>query len=276
VEILNKKPPEVITPGTAQNGYVETKKVGYTPEKIKDISKNMFYDKSGNPTEYAVSFMKQKGIYDEAKIKDKVGLDELATQFETEITPFLTSKLDEGFDKDRAGYDQKNRQIAIDDANKDADRNLKREIAKGKGDIKQQFDSTNLTTYNENDNQTKYGGKRKGFSVLKDGWQVTTGEGKAKRILDIENVSIDPNNPSDIRVVGDIQTIDEDGVSQREGFSYESTSGRDIQELNDVISSTGMTRGQFTKMLFEKAGIKPGAKAKPKPKPKPNAASYGL
>jgi|694.fasta_scaffold105965_2 hypothetical protein len=256
--ILNKKPPveQSIDP---QTGYLITKE-GYEQPTIQQVAKNMFSDEKGNPTETAISFLAQKGIYDITNIPDGK-LQELENQFVTDITPFLVNKdaikpnnYNLVKEKNETDAQYKKRMAAV--AEKNA--NTKVEVSIGKGDIKTKLTPASFT----------YGGKnKKGQAVfgIKDNNLIINNKKENTQEV-VEGFDIDPNNPKSIIVRGYKVTKDEEGVETRTPFSYESYSNP-----NDVLRFTSeakMNIRQMHKTLMDVAGIKPKPKPKATTKPK--------
>lgn len=276
---------------------IVTADAGLKPEEIRQIAESKFINEDGSLTEKAKSNLMEKGIYDydpnspnkttqpnplpigiqgpqEEPITEKDPLETLIDQYQNDLTSLLDNTHKEkpeyagaNYDLNKAlgwaNYGQRNR--GLDIAQQNADTNA------AKANVKTAFSEINVNPYDEESNKKKFKNEnRKGFAIDKNTWKIEVGEGKAKRILDIENVSINPKDPTDIRIVGDAQTINLNGTSKRVGFSYESKSPEDIQEFNKVLSETGMDIDQFSRMLYKKAGIPYPTKAKSKPKPTSN------
>ena len=89
-EVLNKKPPTT-TEEDPKTGYLVTTE-GYQPETVESIASSLFMDDNGKPTEYAISFLKQKGITDKESLEDPKKLVELVDQYVADITPYLVNK----------------------------------------------------------------------------------------------------------------------------------------------------------------------------------------
>ena len=89
-EVLNKKPPSK-TEEDPKTGYLVTTE-GYQPETVESIASSLFMDDNGKPTEYAISFLKQKGITDKESLEDPKKLVELVDQFVADITPYIVNK----------------------------------------------------------------------------------------------------------------------------------------------------------------------------------------
>lgn len=89
-EILNKKPHSK-TEEDPKTGYLVTTE-GYQPETVESIASSLFMDDNGKPTEYAISFLKQKGITDKESLEDPKKLVELVDQYVADITPYLVNK----------------------------------------------------------------------------------------------------------------------------------------------------------------------------------------
>lgn len=265
-EILNKKPhsKQSIDPAT---GYLITEE-GYDQTTIDTVAKNMFSDKNGKPTEYAISFLAQKGIYDTNNIAPEK-LQELEQQFVNDITPFLVNK--DGIkpnnyalqrQKNETEAEYKRRMAGV--AEKNANTNFSRGV--GKGEIKNPITANSFTDLGERlSNVTKK--NRRVFGIEDNNLIINNKKENTQEIA--QNFSIDPNNPNSLIVEGYTVTKDEEGVETRTPFSYNSYSNP-----NDVLrftSEAGMNVRQMHKTLMNVAGLKPKPKAKAKPKAKPAA-----
>jgi hypothetical protein len=276
--ILNKKPPveQSIDPKT---GYLLTRE-GYEKPTIEQIAKNMFSDSNGKPTEYAISFLAQKGI-DIDSIPDGE-LQNLQDQFITDITPFLVNK--DGIKpntnnlkrlKDESDIEYKRRMAAVAERNA----NTKVEVGIGKGDIKKPLTPASFTDLGEKlSSKTKK--KRRVFGIEDNNLIINNKKENTQEIA--QNFSIDPNNPNSLVVEGYTVTKDEEGVEQRTPFSYGSYSNP--EDVLRFTSEAKMNIKEMHQALMNVAGLKPTPKAKPtskpkattKPKTKPKASDYGV
>jgi hypothetical protein len=252
-------------------GYLLTEE-GFDEPTIEQIAHNIMSDKDGKPTETAISFFHQKGIYDIAEMSKPENLKTLEKQYITEIDPFMISKnkikpntneLKRYKDETDAAY--KRRMAAVAERNS----NTTYQKGVGKGEIKEKITSASFT----------YGGKNKKgqatFGIEGNNYIVNNKKENTQEI--VEGFDIDPNNPKSIIVRGYKVSKDDEGVEVREPFSYGSYNNPN--EVLRFTSEANMNVRQMHQTLMGVAGLKypkptaakPKAKPKPKPKAKPTA-----
>nr|WP_315173577.1 hypothetical protein [uncultured Flavobacterium sp.] len=264
-EILNKKPHSKteIDPTT---GYLVTSE-GYDEPTVSQIATNMFSDKNGKPTEYAISFLAQKGIHD---IKDLPyeKLQELEQQFVTDITPFLVSK--EGI-KTNTNEIQKQK-LAADIANKKAKLaqgqqviNLKASIAAGKGELK------TPVTINDFKQLPKPDGKgRIGFNVVDNALTVSYGVKGNQVERKVTGIWVNPKNNKDVKI-NYIETGKKpDAYGTAQPYSEKGTfdSKTDGEMAGTFSAELGQTIEELSASLVKK--VKPKTNKPKTNKPKTN------
>jgi hypothetical protein len=266
-KILNENPPTKDRKDEA-TGYILTEE-GYEEPTVEQIAKNMFSDSEGNPTEYAISFSKQKGIYDLNQIKSPENLAKLEKEFITDITPFLvdknkiktnTNKVQE--EKLAAKIANDNRKLALGQAGL----KLKERIAAGKRQIKTPITSDSFTVQDkELSNKAEPG--RRVFGVEDNSFIINNEKQNTQEV--VQTFSIDPNNSRSVVVKGYKVSKDDEGVEVETPFSYNSEN-----EPNNVLRFTSEANKsvvQMHKMLMDKAGLKYPTKPKAKSTTKPKA-----
>jgi hypothetical protein len=263
-KILNQKPPTKDRID-ATTGYLLTEE-GYEEPSVEQIAKNMFSDSEGNPTEYAISFSKQKGIYDLNQIKSPENLAKLEEEFITEITPLLvdknkiktnTNELQRRKNETDAAY--KNRMAAV--AEKNA--NTKVAIALGEGKIKK---PVTLSDFKE---LPKPDGKgRIGFNVVDNALVVSYGAKGNEVERKVTGIWINPKNKQDIKI-NYIETGKKpDAYGTAQPYSEKKTfdSATDGEMAGTFSAEIGQTLEELHTSLMKKSKPKQKVKAKAKKK----------
>ena len=269
-EVLNKKPPTTTTidPTT---GYLVTSE-GYGEDTIETIAKNMFSDDDGKPTEYAISFLKQKGVTDSKELENPEKLAELQQQFITDITPYLvdkngiktnTNKIQAQKAATDAAY--KKAQLAI----KQQEVNLKAQIAVGDGKLKT---PTTLADFKQ---IPKPDGKgRIGFNVTDNALVVTYGPKGNQIERKVTGVWVNPKNNKEVKV-NYIETGQKpDAYGTKQPYSEKKTfdSATDGEMAGTFSAELGQTIEELHGSLMSKV---PKAKTNPKPKGNSKAKPAG-
>lgn len=261
-KILNEKPhsKQSIDP---QTGYLITEK-GYDAPSKEQVAKTMFIDDKGKPTEYAISFLAQKGI-DINNIPEGE-LQKLQDQFVTDITPFLVNE--EGvkpntnkIQQQKANTDANYKGAKLDQGQQTIDNSLK--VNTGKGYISKPLTTESFTDLGERLSNVS-NKKRRVFGIEENNLIINNKKENTQEIA--QNFSIDPNNSNSLVVEGYTVTEDEDGLQTRTPFSYGSY--KNPKDVLRFTSQANMNVRQMHKTLMDKAGlkytVKPKAKAKPK------------
>lgn len=286
-KILNEKPHSK-TERDPETGYLITTE-GYDEPSIQQIARSLFIDGEGNPTEYANSFLAQKGIYNydpkaEQKIpigiaenktvgpeneKPKTKLDELVDQFIADLTPRLVDKQGlktntNNIQQQKADTDRIYKMGKLAQGQQANDTKIA--VETGKGNIKKPITKKSFT----------YGGKDKNgrdiFGIVENNLIIENPKENTQDV--VQGITINPDNPKDIIVNGYTKSKDEDKVEQRTPFTYNSSDNP--EEVLRFTSEAKMNIRQMHQTLMGVAGLKPPKKEKPsanKPKPKPNATT---
>lgn len=273
-EILNKKPPSK-TEIDPKTGYLVTTE-GYQPETIESIASSLFMDDNGKPTEYAISFLAQKGIHD---IKDLPyeKLQELEQQFVTDITPFLVSKEGIKTNTNKIQEQKLAQKTANDNAKLGqgwAKINLKSQelIGTGKIQVKPNPDVDFVTKSNQKGKPT-FGVNiaENKFSIINQNKDVTVEQ-------QIRDITIDPNTNGKVMINGTVYEETPGDLSGKKptktDFSFDSSNAKGLAQVEKVAAHLGLNRQQLYDLI--KARI---PKAKPsvtKPKAKRKASDYGI
>ena len=264
-EILNKKPHSktAIDPTT---GYLVTSE-GYEEPTVAQIATNMFSDKNGKPTEYAISFLAQKGIYDMKDLSYEK-LQELEQQFVTDITPFLVSK--EGI-KTNTNELQKQK-LAADIAYKNQKLNqgqqtinLKANIAAGKGELKKPVTITDFSQLPKPD-----GKGRIGFNVNDNALTVTYGPKGNQVERKVTGIWVNPKDNKDVKInyIETGKAPDAYGTAQPYSKKGTFESSIDGEMAGTFSAELGQTIDELSTSLVKKAKPASNSKTKQKTKPK--------
>lgn len=272
-------------------GYLLTEE-GFDEPTIEQIAKNLFSDNDGKPTEAAISFSKQQGIYDIAEISKPENLAKLEAQFIAEIDPLMISKnkiktntIELQRKKNETDAEYKARMAAV--AEKNA--NTKIAIGIGAGTIKQKpnpdvdfvtkSNQTGKPTFGVNIAENK-------FSIINQNDDVTVEQ-------QIRDINIDPKVNGRIIINGITYEETPGDFSGKKPtktpFSVDSNNGDGLAQVEKIAAHLGMNRQQLydlikNKMPKAKPKAKAQAKAKPAAKPTTNntnkkkrkASDYGV
>jgi hypothetical protein len=282
-EILNKKPPVTATQDPI-TGHIITSE-GYQPDTIESIAKNMFSDDNGKPTEYAISFLKQKGITDKEALEDPEKLAELQNQFITDISPRLvdkngiktnTNRIQEG--KARVDAEYKRAQLAL----KQQEVNLKTAVAAGKGELKKPVTLADFKKIPKLD-----GKGRIGFNVADNALIVSYGAKGNEVERKVTGIWINPKDRKEVKVTYIETGQRANALGSKQPYSQKKTfdSTTDGEMAGTFSAELGLTLEELHDSLMSKVP-KPKTTTKSKgtttpktttkKKTKPNASSYGL
>ena len=267
-EILNKKPhsKQSIDPNT---GYIITEE-GYDEPTVSQSATNMFSDKNGKPTEYAISFLAQKGIHD---LKDLPyeKLQELEQQFVTDITPFLVNKEGIKTNNNQTNAEKLRADIAYKNAKLGQGQqaiNLKASIAAGKGELK------NPVTLADFKQLPKPDGKgRVGFNVVDNALTVSYGPKGNQVERKVTGIWVNPKDNKDVKInyIETGKKPDAYGTAQPYSTPGTFDSKNDGEMAGTFSAELGQTIEELSASLVKKANPASKAKANTKPKGKPAA-----
>jgi hypothetical protein len=262
-EILNKKPPSK-TEEDPKTGYLVTTE-GYQPETVESIASSLFMDDNGKPTEYAISFLKQKGITDKESLEDPKKLVELVDQYVADITPYLVNK--QGI-KTNTNKIQ-TQKAATDSAYKRAKLTLekrKQDFAEKKAEAEGKM--VKPVTINSFRRVPKKDGRGwDGFNVDNNALTIVYGAKGNEIERKVTSIWINPNNKTQVEVkyIETGQRPDAYGTKQPYSEKKTFNSITDGEMVGTFSAEMGQTIEELHGSLMSKV-----PKAKPKPKPKEN------
>jgi hypothetical protein len=255
-EILNKKPhsKQSIDPAT---GFIVTEE-GYDEPTVGQIATNMFSDKNGKPTEYAISFLAQKGIHD---LKDLPyeKLQELEQQFVTDITPFLVNKEGIKPNNNKTNSAKLNADIAYKNAKLAQGQqaiNLKASIAAGKGELK-----TPVTLADFKQLPKPDGKGRVGFNVVDNALTVSYGPKGNQVERKVTGIWVNPKDKTDVKInyIETGKKPDAYGTAQPYSNAGTFDSKTDGEMAGTFSAELGQTIEELSTSLVKK--VKPVSKA---------------
>ena len=224
----------------------------------------------GKPTQYGISYLAQTG-YDLGNLETEEGqtkLKELQKALQEKVFTYLPKEYKEKFDtsrqnaKDNLAFQRQ--KLASDNANKAADRNLKKQVAKGKGELKETPKITDFTVLNAN--QTKkvkdIPSTFRGFNVAKNNFAITNTNKDVPVEEVVKSIWIDPNSDrviiKGIKYETNLEALGK--APTKTEFTYDTENAPD--EVGRFTSQLDMDIETFHSKLGNRAGIKKQAKPK--------------
>ncbi len=260
-EVLNKKPPSK-TEIDPKTGYLVTTE-GYQPETVESIASSLFMDDNGKPTEYAISFLKQKGITDKESLEDPKKLVELVDQYVADITPYLVNKQGiktntNNIQAQKAATDSAYKRAVI--AIKQQELDLKNKIADGKGKLQRPVTLNDFIQIPEPD-----GKGRIGFNVVDNALIVVYGPKGNQVERKVTGIWVNPKNNKEVKVnyVETGQRPDAYGTKQPYSEKKTFDSATDGEMAGTFSAEMGQTIEELHGSLMSKV---PKAKQKAKQK----------
>ena len=270
-KILNAKPNS--EDEIDANGYIITRE-GFEQPTIEQIAKNMFSDKDGKPTEYAISFSKQKGIHDIDKISDPKNLAELEAQFIQEIDPLIISK-----NKIKTNTNELQKQKLAQKAANDAAKisqgwakiNQKTQELIGTGKIKSKPNPN--VDFVTKSNQT--GKSTFGVNIAENKFSIINQNDDVKVEQQIRDINIDPKTDGKVIISGTIYEETPGDFSGKKPtkteFTSDSSNAEGLAQVEKVAAHLGLNRQQLYDLI--KARMPKAKPSATKPKAKATTTS---
>lgn len=276
-EVLNKKPPSK-TEIDPKTGYLVTTE-GYQPETVESIASSLFMDDNGKPTEYAISFLKQKGITDKESLENPEKLAELQQQFITDITPYLVNKQGIKTNTNKI-QEAKAAQKAANDAAKLnqgwAKINQKTQELLDTGKIKTKPNpNVDFITKSNQEGKSSFGVNiaENKFSIINQNKDVTVEQ-------QIRDITIDPNTNGKVMINGTVYEETPGDFSGKKptktDFSFDSSNAKGLAQVEKVAAHLGLNRQQLYDLIKNRMPKKPKPATKAKVKTKRKASDYGV
>lgn len=268
-KLLNSKPnsEDRIDPET---GYLLTEE-GFSESTIQQLAKNTFSDKDGKPTEAAISFSKQQGIYDLEEISKPENLAKLEAQFIESIDPYMISKNKIKTNTNKI-QEAKAAQKAANDAAKLnqgwAKINQKTQELLGTGKIKTKPNpNVDFVTKSNQEGKSSFGVNiaENKFSIINENKDVTVEQ-------QIRDISIDPGTNGKVMITGTVYEETPGDFSGKKptktDFFFESTTADGLAQIEKVAAHIGMNRQQLYDLIKNRMPKKEKEASQPNPKAK--------